>query len=347
MRILLLPGIWPPDVGGPATHGPDFARFLVGRGHQVRVVTMADDDVTDRPCAVETVSRRNPFPIRYSVLAARAAQFARQSDVVYVSATYAAAAAATVAARRPLVAKLVSDPAYERAYRYGLFRGTLEEFQSAGGAAVVGLRRARTLALSRARTIVVPSEYLARIARGFGVDPARVLVVPNPAPDVPPSRQEPRPGTFVYAGRLTRQKALGIAIDAVALVPGARLVVVGDGPERAMLENRALRAGLEGRIATGRICPMPPWSRSPSGPPSSPPASAAFPRSSTTVRTGCSSPRGRWTRSPKRCSASPTILRSARGLRLRLLRPSPPSPATVSTACSSGCSARREARDRD
>ncbi|HUK96787.1 MAG TPA: glycosyltransferase family 4 protein [Gaiellaceae bacterium] len=249
MRILLLPGIWPPDVGGPATHGPDFARFLVGRGHQVRVVTMADDDVTDRPCAVETVSRRNPFPIRYSVLAARAAQFARQSDVVYVSATYAAAAAATVAARRPLVAKLVSDPAYERAYRYGLFRGTLEEFQSAGGAAVVGLRRARTLALSRARTIVVPSEYLARIARGFGVDPARVLVVPNPAPDVPPSRQEPRPGTFVYAGRLTRQKALGIAIDAVALVPGARLVVVGDGPERAMLENRALRAGLEGRIA--------------------------------------------------------------------------------------------------
>ena len=34
MRILMLSGIWPPDVGGPATHGPDFARFLAGRGHE-------------------------------------------------------------------------------------------------------------------------------------------------------------------------------------------------------------------------------------------------------------------------------------------------------------------------
>ncbi len=58
---------------------------------------------------------------------------ARTADVVYASATYAAAATASTAARRPLVAKLVSDPAYERARRWGLFDGTLEEFQRAGG----------------------------------------------------------------------------------------------------------------------------------------------------------------------------------------------------------------------
>ena len=62
MRILLLTGIWPPDVGGPATHGPDIARFLLDRGHGVRVVTMADGEPTERPCRVETVSRRLPFP---------------------------------------------------------------------------------------------------------------------------------------------------------------------------------------------------------------------------------------------------------------------------------------------
>src|SRR6185295_12378889 len=49
MRILVLSGIWPPDVGGPATHAPDLARFLVGRGHEVRVVTMADGEPTERP----------------------------------------------------------------------------------------------------------------------------------------------------------------------------------------------------------------------------------------------------------------------------------------------------------
>ena len=248
MHILLLPGIWPPDVGGPATHGPDFARYLVDAGHTVRVVTMADGPPTELPCPVETVSRRYPFPVRYSLLAAKGAERGRKADVIYASATYAAAAAASVAARRPLVAKLVSDPAYERAYRYGLFRGTLEQFQLEPGARLDALRRGRTAALRRARTIVVPSEYLARIARGFGVEPGRVLVVPNPAPDVTETSVGAQPNTFVYAGRLTRQKALGVAIDAISRVPDARLVVIGDGPERATLERRARDVGLNGRV---------------------------------------------------------------------------------------------------
>lgn len=249
MHILLLPGIWPPDVGGPATHGPDFARFLVARGHGVRVVTMADGPPTERPCPVETVSRRYPFPVRYSLLALRGTAAGRRADVIYASATYAAAAAASAASRTPLVAKLVSDPAYERAYRYNLFRGTLEDFQDAPGAHLAALRRARTLALARARTIVVPSAYLAGLARRFVPDPARVLVVPNPAPDVAARGVAPEPNTFVYAGRLTHQKALGVAIEAVGRVPGARLVVIGDGPERTALERRAREVGLNGRIS--------------------------------------------------------------------------------------------------
>jgi len=42
MRIVFLTGIWPPDVGGPATHGPEFSRFLVERGHRVVVLTMGE-----------------------------------------------------------------------------------------------------------------------------------------------------------------------------------------------------------------------------------------------------------------------------------------------------------------
>ena len=94
MRVVLLPGIWPPDVGGPATHGPELARHLVGRGHHVHVVTMASAPVTERPCLVETISREQPFPVRYGRLTAATARAARAADVVYASATYAAAAAA-------------------------------------------------------------------------------------------------------------------------------------------------------------------------------------------------------------------------------------------------------------
>jgi glycosyltransferase involved in cell wall biosynthesis len=249
MRILLLTGIWPPDVGGPATHGPDFARFLLERGHRVRVVTMGDGEPTERPCRVDVVSRRLPFPLRYGLVTAKGARAARGADVVYATATYAAAAIASVAARRPLLAKLVSDPAYERARRYRLAKGTLEEFQEPGSRAVEALKRLRTRALRRARTIVVPSAYLAEIAAGWGLDRDRIVVLTNPAPDLGVVEPEPLPeNTFVFAGRLTAQKDLGVAIDAVARLPEARLVLVGDGPEREQLERRAAEAGVNGRI---------------------------------------------------------------------------------------------------
>ena len=74
MRIAFLTGIWPPDVGGPATHGPDFSRFLVGRGHSVRVVTMGDGAPTERPCDVDVVSRKLPFPLRYGLVALKGAR---------------------------------------------------------------------------------------------------------------------------------------------------------------------------------------------------------------------------------------------------------------------------------
>ncbi|HVU79690.1 MAG TPA: glycosyltransferase [Gaiellaceae bacterium] len=249
MRVVLLTGIWPPDVGGPATHGPDFARFLAERGHAVEAVTMTDSEPSERPVPVHAVARGRPFVVRYPQVALEGARLARRADVVYATATYAAAAAAVTAARRPLVAKLVSDPAYERARRYGLFSGTLEEFQRAGGAGVAALKRLRTHSLRRARRIVVPSAYLAGIAGGWGLDRDRLEVLVNPAPppvDVAPAKLGP--GTFVFVGRLTEQKDLPTLLDALAQVDGAELELVGDGPERAGLEEQARRLNLDGRV---------------------------------------------------------------------------------------------------
>ena len=245
MRLTFLTGIWPPDVGGPATHGPEFARFLVSRGHTVVVVTMGDGKPTVRPCEVIVVRRSAPFPVRYSRVTAIAARRARHADILYATATYAAAAAASVVARRPLAVKLVSDPAYERAQRYGLFQGSLEEFQLPAGRRVEALKRARTRALRRARAIVVPSAYLARIAAAWGLEETPITVLHNPVPALEVTATRSPPGTFAFVGRLTRQKDLDVAIDAVAQMPEARLVIVGDGPDRVRLEERA--AASDGR----------------------------------------------------------------------------------------------------
>ena len=248
MRIVFLTGIWPPDVGGPATHGPEFSRFLVERGHDVVVVTMGDGDPAVRPCEVVVVSRASRFPLRYGRVATIAARRARTADVIYATATYAAAGFASTVTRTPLAAKLVSDPAYERARRYGLFSGTLEQFQQPGSSRVEALKRARSNALSRARAIVVPSAYLAAIASEWGLGRASISVLPNPAPDLDVAAAALEPGTFVFVGRLTRQKDLGLAFSAISGVPGARLVVIGDGPDRARLEELAHASGASDRI---------------------------------------------------------------------------------------------------
>ena len=60
MRVLVVSGIWPPDVGGPASHAPDVAAYLLGRGHAVQVVTTAARAPAAQAYPVRWVSRKLP-----------------------------------------------------------------------------------------------------------------------------------------------------------------------------------------------------------------------------------------------------------------------------------------------
>jgi len=254
VNVLVVTGIWPPDPGGPASHAPALAAFLHGRGHAVEVVTTADSAPVSSEYPVHWVSRRSPFRhIRCALVVRR---FGRGADVVYATSMIRRAAIGARLARRPLVVKLVSDEVFERATRSGRYEGTLDEFQSVGGVKTRLLRATRDAALRRARHVFCPSAYLRDIALGWGLDPAHVSVLPNPAPPMPPlpSREELRRElqldgqVLAFAGRLGPQKALGIALEAVAAVPNFTLVIAGDGPDRAALEARATGLGVEGRV---------------------------------------------------------------------------------------------------
>jgi len=254
VRAVVVSGIWPPDPGGPASHAPALAAFLHERGHAVEVVTTASKAPAAQPYSVRWVPRSSP--LRHARVALEIARRARAADAVYATSMVRRAAIGAGLARRPLVVKLVSDEAFERATRRGRYRGTLDDFQRTGGLRTGFLRRTRTAALRRARRVVCPSAYLREIALGWGLDPGRVSVLPNPAPDVPelPSRDEVRRElaldgrVLAFAGRLGPQKALGVGLEAVAAVPDVVLAVAGDGPERPALERRVRELGLDGRV---------------------------------------------------------------------------------------------------
>jgi len=42
MKILIVTGVFPPDIGGPATYVPQVASALHDKGHKVTVVTLSD-----------------------------------------------------------------------------------------------------------------------------------------------------------------------------------------------------------------------------------------------------------------------------------------------------------------
>jgi glycosyltransferase involved in cell wall biosynthesis len=254
VRVVIVSGIWPPDPGGPASHAPALADFLTGRGHAVQVVTTASSEPAPRGYPVLWADRRS---WRRHVRAAHLIRTcARRADVVYATSMVRRAALGARLARKPLVVKLVSDEVFERATRSGRYRGTLDEFQRVGGARWRALRAARDAALRSARHVFCPSAYLREIALGWRLDPGRVSVLPNPAPEIPalPSREELRAelelegDVLAFAGRLSVQKSLGTALEAVAATPGVTLVIAGDGPDRLTLERRMQELGLGGRV---------------------------------------------------------------------------------------------------
>lgn len=254
MRVVVVSGIWPPDPGGPASHAPALAEFLHGRGHAVEVVTTAEAAPASREYPVLWVSRRSAFRhIRCALLVRKRA---RGSDVVYATSMIRRAALGARLARRPLVVKLVSDEVFERAARSGRYEGTLDQFQHVGGVRTRFLRTARNAALRSARHVFSPSAYLRDVALEWGLDPTQLSVLPNSAPELPavPSRGELRHKlqldgqVLAFAGRLGPQKALGMALAAVAAVPDVTLVIAGDGPDRAALERQARELGLETRV---------------------------------------------------------------------------------------------------
>jgi glycosyltransferase involved in cell wall biosynthesis len=54
--------------------------------------------------------------------------------------------------------------------------------------------------------------------------------------------------TLAFAGRLTAQKSLGVALEALAATEGVSLLIAGDGDERAQLVRQTERLGLGERV---------------------------------------------------------------------------------------------------
>ena len=91
----------------------------------------------------------------------------------------------------------------------------------------------------------------------YGLDELPAPWGPNPSDDVPPGVP-----VLLAVSRLVPQKGIDVAVAALPKVADAVLVVLGEGPERAALEERARALGVADRVFfPGRAGDVVPWLR--------------------------------------------------------------------------------------
>lgn len=255
VRICIASGTFPPDVGGPPTYLAQLIPALAARGHAVHVVTYGQSQLTDLPCSIERVSRSSPIGIRLARFAAAVFRGTRDGDLLFVSDYGFPPALINTVRRQPMVIKVVGDFAWEYSVRHhlGVDAVGIDEFQMLAGSPLVRLlKRLQQAYVSAADRVIVPSKYLRSIVSGWGISSSKIRLVRNavttPAEEAPLSAQPP---VVLTVARLAPWKGIDTLIQAIGQVDvqsnGPRLIVAGDGDDRARLEL------LASQIAPGRV----------------------------------------------------------------------------------------------
>jgi glycosyltransferase involved in cell wall biosynthesis len=207
------------------------------------------------------VVRRFPKIFRPAVYLALLLRRGRSADVILaldpVSTGFPAAIAAMLL-RKPLVAKIVGDRAWEHGHQFHGITASPDEFvrRKRVPLSVEIYRQLQQWVAGRAKRIIVPSTHLKGIISAWGMPAEKIEVIynsvhPGRAGSLPDIVKNIRGFRIVTIARLIALKNIDAVIKAVDRVSGAHLIIVGDGPERANLE--ALANNKTGIVFTGAL----------------------------------------------------------------------------------------------
>lgn len=243
LHVVIATGLYPPEIGGPATFAAFFEKELQARGIACTVVPFS------------TV-RHLPKGVRHIVYFARVLLAIRKGSRVLALDPVSVGLPALLAARlrfAPFYLRAGGDYAWEQAAQRWGFTGLPEEFP---GDAKLPLA-AKTLVWAErfvargARRVLTQSGHLASIAARWGIDREKIAVVPNSV--LPPSlpsrvymRRElewEKDPVIISAGRFVPWKGFLALMDAAASLarefPDISLKIAGSGPQESDLKAHA------------------------------------------------------------------------------------------------------------
>ncbi len=241
MRILLATGLFPPEIGGPATYAKLLADKLPRLGIEVEVLPFRE-------------VRGYPKAVRHFIYFLKIWKGARKADLIFTQdpvSTGAPAVLAGLLAGKRVVMRVAGDYAWEQSVqRYGV-TDSIDDFQNKSyGFRVELLKSLQRWSVKRAYEVITPSEYFKKIVSGWAERARPVRRIYN---GIDFAIEFERGGKYetpsiITAGRLVPWKGFGALIRVLKELPGWRLLVAGEGPERGALEELARSEKVSDRV---------------------------------------------------------------------------------------------------
>src|SRR3989344_6502915 len=276
-RILIVTGIYPPDIGGPASYARILAQWL-SKDYEVKIITYSSvrryDQDKNYSFSIKRVWKKNFWFFKHAFYGLKVFFACKNSDIIYSFSTLNGSISSLAGARffNPALAskggvkkkfylRIAGDYAWQVAVEKNKTGLLIEDFQKSKKVGWIGfLHKVQVWACKSADEIIVPSKYLAGIVGGWGIPSDKIKIIYNgvdfKGTDV--SQEEAKKKIGIYgdiilsAGRLVPWKGFRMLIKIMPRLSEIsqlfRLVIVGDGPEQKILESMIKNLGLERKV---------------------------------------------------------------------------------------------------
>ncbi|MDD5589871.1 MAG: glycosyltransferase family 4 protein [Candidatus Portnoybacteria bacterium] len=258
MRVLITTGIFPPDIGGPATQIEYLASGLSRRGFSVSVLTYGAPEKKVRPFLLFAVSKVWPAGLRHFLYFFKLFFLARRSDLIYTTDLYSPGYYSMLAAkfwRKKLVVRFAGDSAWETAQNRGETQDDIVSFQEKKySAAIEKMKERRKKIMLAADAVIAVSEFMKNLAVKIGVASGKIKVVYNSIDFLPspPAWHDPQEPVLVFSGRLTPWKGVEMLVRILDKIkekyPEIIFEILGGGSEKEKLQKLSRELGLEKNI---------------------------------------------------------------------------------------------------
>lgn len=266
--ILICTGIFLPDIGGPASYAATVGAHLSRNNFDVAIISYSSvrkrTEDKDLPFKIIRVWRGWPKILRHIIYFFTVFKHSSKYDILLSLNAVSAGLPALIAGRlrkKKFFVKVVGDYAWEMAVHKNKSSFLINDFQGATKKGWIKiLANTQHWVCKKADGIIVPSEYLAGLVKGWGVDSNKISVIYNGA-DFKPlvvGKEEARkklgiPGNIILSsGRLVPWKGFKMLIKVMPRLLEInqffRLVIVGDGPDRKNLEQMVKNMNLDRKV---------------------------------------------------------------------------------------------------